>query len=250
VTVYERFSEAGGMLRYSIPPYRLPKDVLTKQIDALKGMGITFELGKAAGASTLQERHDAVFFAQGTWKSLKLTVPGEESEGVQYALEYLKKINSGETVTLGRKVVVVGGGSAAMDAARTAKRLGASEVHVVCLECRDPDSKDNMLARESEIIEAEEEGVVIHPSLGVRAIQTREGRVVGIECVTCVSVREPDGSFNPHYDTTCTALTLDAESIIIAIGQAIDQAAEASLAAQTGSQRLFTAGTWYRVHRA
>ena len=93
--------------------------------------------------------------------------------------------------------MVIGGGSVAMDAARTARRLGAAEVRVVCLECRDPNSKDRMLAQESEIVEAEEEGVIIHPSLGVQAILAKDGRAIGIETVTCLSVREPDGSFNP-----------------------------------------------------
>jgi len=246
VRVYDRFTEAGGMLRYSIPAYRLPKDVIKKQIDALKGMGITFELGvdvgKSVALSELDTRYDAVLVAQGAWKSLKLNVPGEESEGVQYALEYLAtvngKISRKEKVTLGRKVVVVGGGSVAIDAARTAKRLGATEVHVVCLECRDPNSKDKMLAQEHEIVEAEDEGVIIHPSLGVQAILAKNGGVTGIECVTCVSVREPDGSFNPQYDTTCTTLTLDAESIIIAIGQT----AEASVVTEKGARQVFTAG--------
>ncbi len=242
VTVYERFTKPGGMLRYSIPSFRLPKDVLKKQIDALERMGVTFkcdvEVGKAIALSNLQERHDAVLLTQGTWKSLKLNVPGEESEGVHYALDYLAKVSRKEKVSLGRNVVVIGGGSVAIDAARTARRLEAAEVRVICLECRDPNSKDKMLAREGEIIAAEDEGVIILPSLGVQAIPTKDGRAIGIECVTCLSVREPNGSFNPQYDTTCTALTLDAESIIIAIGQT----AEASLAAETGSQRAFSAG--------
>jgi NADPH-dependent glutamate synthase beta subunit-like oxidoreductase/CO/xanthine dehydrogenase FAD-binding subunit len=242
VTVYERFTKPGGMLRYSIPSFRLPKDVLEKQIDALERMGVTFkcdvEVGKAIALSNLQERHDAVLLTQGTWESLKLNVPGEESEGVHYALDYLAKVSRKEKVSLGRNVVVIGGGSVAIDVARTAGRLGAAEVRVICLECRDLNSKDSMLARESEIIAAEDEGVIILPSLGVQAILTKDGRAIGIETVTCLSVREPDGSFNPLYDTTCTALTLDADSIIIAIGQS----AEASVAPQTAPGRLFTAG--------
>jgi len=242
VTVYERSAEAGGMLRYSIPPYRLPKDVLRKQIEALKGMGINFrldaEIGKTITLSDLKKRYEAVFLAQGAWKVLKLGVPGEEADGVHYALDYLAKINDEKKVALGKRVVVIGGGSVAMDAARTAKRLGAAEVHVVCLECRIPGSTDNMLAQESEIIEAEEEGVIIHPSLGVQAVIARNGKVAGIETVTCLSVREPDGAFNPQYDAACTALSLDAESIVVAIGQA----AEPSLAAPGDSQTVFSGG--------
>jgi len=263
VTVYERQPEAGGMLRYSIPPYRLPKDVLGRLIEALKGMGIDFELGVnvgsadvkvgwagvnvgmadadvglAVGLSDLRKQHDAVLLAQGTWRSIKLGVSGEDAEGAQYALDYLARINKGEKVALGDKVVVVGGGSVAMDAARTAKRLGAPEVHLVCLECREPGSKDSMLALEHEIIEAEEEGIVIHPSLGVQAIITKNGKVAGVDTVACLSVREPDGSFNPQYDATCTALSLDAESVIIAIGQG----SEGGLVQTTGLDGVFAGG--------
>ena len=226
VTVYEKLPEAGGMLRYSIPPFRLPKDVVGKQIKALEGMGIIFKTGVEAGKDVsmkeLGGQFDALFVAGGTWKPFMLGVPGENAAGVHYALDYLKRINSGEKVPLGRKVVVVGGGSVAVDAARTALRTGAGEVHLVCLECRDLSSRDRMLALESEITEAEEEGVIIHPSLGVQEILTKEGKAVGLDAVTCLSVREPDGSFNPQYDRTCTAESLKADSIIIAIGQAVD----------------------------
>ena len=106
VTVYERLPEPGGMLVYSIPPYRLPKEVVRKQIRAMQGMGIRFETGLHISgelAARIRSDSDAVFIAGGTWRSLKLGVPGEESQGVHYAIEYLKRINSGETVPLGRK---------------------------------------------------------------------------------------------------------------------------------------------------
>jgi NADPH-dependent glutamate synthase beta subunit-like oxidoreductase/CO/xanthine dehydrogenase FAD-binding subunit len=244
VTIYEKMPQAGGMLLYSIPAYRLPKNVVRRQIAVLKGMGIGVEVGVDVGRTvpldSLKKEFDAVFMAVGTWKSLKLRVPGEEAQGVHYALDYLKKINSGETVSLGNRVIVVGGGSVAIDAARTARRLGTGEVHVVCLECRDPESKDRMLALDSEIREAEEEGILIHPSLGVKEIVTKAGRVAGIESVTCTSVRDPDGTFNPQYDMACTALALEAESIIVAIGQTVDP----SLAAipEGSDEKVFAGG--------
>jgi NADPH-dependent glutamate synthase beta subunit-like oxidoreductase/CO/xanthine dehydrogenase FAD-binding subunit len=242
VTVYDRQAEAGGMLRYSIPQYRLPKSVVKKLIKALEGMGIVFKLGVDVGVavstSDLTQQHDAVLLAQGTWRSLKLGAPGEDAQGVHYALDYLARINKGEKVALGDKVVVVGGGSVAMDAARTAKRLGAAEVHVVCLECRELGTKDSMLALEHEIVEAEEEGVVVHASLGVQEIIAKNARVAGLDTVTCFSVRETDGLFNPRYDTTCTALTLDATAVIIGIGQA----AENPLAQKAGEVGIFSAG--------
>ncbi len=242
VTVYERSREPGGMLRYSIPSYRLPKHVLDKVIDALKNMGVVFEsgveVGNAISLSRLEENNDAVLVAQGTWRSLKLNVPGEDSRGVHYALDYLSAVNGGKQIELGRSVIVVGGGSVAMDAARTARRLGADHVHVVCLECREFDSKDSMLAQEQEVVEAEEEGVVIHPSLGVQALMHSDGRVNGVQAVQCVSVRDTNGTFNPAYDATCTPVTMTADSVIIAIGQS----AEPSLADDDRSERTFFAG--------
>ena len=244
VTVYEKMQEAGGMLHYSIPPYRLPKDVVRRQVQALKGMGITFrvgtEVGKDVSLKEMKKRFDAVFVAGGTWRSLKLGVPGEDSRDVHYGLDYLKKINSGKKVPLGNKVIVIGGGSVAIDAARAARRLGAEEVRIVCLECLDLTSKDRMLALDQEIKEAEEEGITIHPSLGVTKITTKRGKASGIETVTCVSVREPDGSFNPQYDTTCRALSLEAESIIIAIGQTVDPSL--TTAFKKEGKTLFTGG--------
>jgi NADPH-dependent glutamate synthase beta subunit-like oxidoreductase len=242
VTVYERMAEVGGMLRYSIPPYRLPKDVVKKIADALSGMGVVFktdaDVGKGKALADLRKDFDAVFLAQGTWKSIKLGVEGETADGVHYALDYLTRINSGEKVALGERVVVVGGGSVAIDAARTARRLGAREVHVICLECRDPNSKDKMLALDAEILEAEEEGVVIHPSLGIQTIITKNGKVTAVDTMACLSVREPDGLFNPQYDRTCTILALDADSVVISIGQV----SEGSVAGATAIEGIFSAG--------
>ncbi len=244
VTVYEKMVEAGGMLLYSIPPYRLPKEVVRRQIEVLKGMGIAIrvgvDVGRALTFDALVKDFDAVFLAGGAWKSLKLGVAGEEARGVHYALDYLKKVNSGETVPLGNRVIVIGGGSVAIDTARTARRLGAVDVHVVCLECRDPESKDRMLALNSEIQEAEEEGIVIHPSLGVREIVTKDGKVAGIAAVTCTSVRETDGSFNPQYDMACTAVALEAESLVVAIGQTVDPSLVAISAGP--DKKIFTGG--------
>jgi len=244
VTVYEKLPEPGGMILYSIPPFRLPKDVVRRQIEALTGMGIAFEAGVGVGKTVtmadLGQRFDAIVVACGTWRSLRLGVPGEEAEGLHYALEYLKRINSGERPPLGSRVVVVGGGSVAIDAARCARRMGSQDVHVVCLECRDPASKDQMLALDSEIRQAEEEGIQIHPSLGVQKILVKDGHVSGIDAVTCLSVREPDGSFNPQYDTTCTAASLPADSIIIAIGQAKDPADSEAVKRAGGT--VFAAG--------
>jgi len=227
VTVYEKLPEAGGMLFYSIPPYRLPKEIVRKQIRALSGMGICFEAGvsvDSALAQKIQLESDAVFVAGGTWRSLKLDVPGEDAAGVYPALDYLRQINAGEPLSLGRKVIVIGGGSVAIDAARTARRTGAEEVHLVCLETRDLASKDRMLALDPEIREAEEEGIVIHSCLGIREITVANGKACGIETKRCVSVRDAEGRFSPQYDTTSPSESLQADAVIVAIGQTAEGA--------------------------
>ena len=138
------------MLRYAIPAFRLSKEVVKRQVGALVRMGIVFKTGVAIGEDIsiedLRAGFDAVFLAYGAWKPLTPGVPGEDASGVYRALDYLTRINSGEKVSLGKKVAVIGGGSVAVDAARTALRTGAEEVHLVCLECRDFASKDRILA--------------------------------------------------------------------------------------------------------
>jgi hypothetical protein len=145
---------------------------------------------------------------------------------------------------------VVGGGSAAIDCARSALRLGAAQVHVVCLECRAPNQKDSMLAQEDEIRDAEQEGVVIHSGLGVDRILVKDGKVTGIHCMDCLSVRAADGRFAPVIDHDCTPTFLNADTVISAIGQELDPAmlpkgAELNadpLTLQTGDPRVFAGG--------
>jgi NADPH-dependent glutamate synthase beta subunit-like oxidoreductase len=227
VTVLERMPEPGGMLLYCIPRFRLPKEVVKNQIEALKGMGIRFEagvnIGKARTVAEIKSDSDAVFLAGGTWKSLKLGVPGEEGQGVHYALDYLVGAAGGAFTHRGEKVIVIGGGSVAVDAARTARRLRAEAVHLVCLETRDLASKDRMPALDQEILEAEGEGIIIHPSLGIREIVLKNGKVVGLETKKCTSVLGPDGKFHPQYDETAASTSLQGDSIIVAIGQAADR---------------------------
>ena len=131
-------------------------------------------------------------------------------------------------------VTVIGGGSVAIDAARTARRLGSEEVCLVCLETLDLKSRDRMPALDWEISEAEEEGILIHPSLGIREIIVKNGKAVGIQTKRCTSVREPDGKFDPQYDETSETDYLTGESIVVAIGQIDDQSLAQPSARLTG----------------
>ena len=223
VTVFEAESKSGGLLRYGIPDYRLPKDMLDDEISFVEELGTAIKTDSRVEnvESLFDQGYKALFIATGAWQNMKLDVPGEESSGVLYALDFLKQANSNEKVPLGDKVIVIGGGSVAVDAARVAKRQGGAEVHLVCLECRDFASRDRMLAQPDEVDAAEKEGVILHPCLGVRTIVTRDGRAAGLELVGCAQVRERDGRFVPIFDETNVS-TLDGNTLIVAIGQSVD----------------------------
>lgn len=224
VTVFEAASEAGGLLRYGIPKYRLPREVLDNEISYVEEAGVEIKTNSRVNKieEIFNQGYKAVFVATGTWQNQKMSIPGEDARGVVYALDLLKQVNSGKEVKLGKRVAVVGGGSVAVDAARVALRLGAKEVHLVCLETKDLTSKDRMLAQDQEIKEAEEEGVILHPCLGVRRIMTNDGAVAGLETMPCVSVYEANGTFAPKY-AQGAAPVISADNIVVAIGQAVDK---------------------------
>jgi heterodisulfide reductase subunit A len=224
VTVFDAAPQSGGLLRYGIPEYRLPKSVLDNEIGYIQEFGVEIKTNTRVDDVSIlfEQEYKAVFLATGNWASQKLGVPNEGAEGVIYALDFLRRTNSGEKISLGEKIAVIGGGSVAIDSARTSVRLGAKEVHIICLECRNLNSKDRMLAQDKEIEEAEEEGVIIHPCLGVRAILSKNGKVIGLETITCTSVRDEDGTFTPRFQEDAIQ-TIEADNVIIAIGQAIDK---------------------------
>ena len=138
------------------------------------------------------------------------------------ALDLLREVNSGAKVALSGKVAVVGGGSVAVDAARMAKRLGAREVHLICLESDDLTCQDRMPAQDLEIEQAREEGVIVHPSLGVGAIVADQGRVSAVETIGCVSVYDDQGRFAPQFSKE-PAPTIAVETVIVAIGQRAEE---------------------------
>lgn len=161
VTVYETLSTAGGILRYGIPEYRLPRDLLEKEIKTIEQAGVKIVLNTEVGIDVtfekLREDHDAVYVATGTQFSNKINVKGEELKGVYHGLDFLKDLNKGVEVKLGKKVGVIGGGNTAIDAARMAVRLGAEEVHILYRR-----NIEDMPAEEREVEEALEEGIIIH----------------------------------------------------------------------------------------
>jgi NADPH-dependent glutamate synthase beta subunit-like oxidoreductase/ferredoxin len=223
VTLFEGAQQAGGMMRYGIPEYRLPKGVLDNEIKYIEESGVEIKTNTPVKnvEDLFNQRYKAVFVATGSWTSQKIGVPGEETEGVVYALDFLKNVNSGAKVKMGNRVAVIGGGNVAIDAARLSRRLGAKEVHLICLESTDLTCKDRIPAQDVEIEQAGGEGVIIHPSLGIRKILTGKGKVVGLETVRCTSVINEEGKFAPEFEEGA-APTIMADMVIVAIGQRPD----------------------------
>jgi NADPH-dependent glutamate synthase beta subunit-like oxidoreductase len=220
VTIFEGRPVLGGMLRMGIPEYRLPRDVLDAQIEYVRDMGVEFKTGVTVGRDVrldeLAEEYQAIFFAAGNQLSKHLDLEGSELEGVLLGLDFLRDVNLGEAVKVGEKVVVVGGGNVAVNVALTALRLGATQVHVVCLE-----QQDEMPAFEEEILQALEEGVKVSASLGPKRLLGEAGKVTGIELMRCVRVFDEDGGFNPSYSDGVKT-SLDADQVILAVGQKPD----------------------------
>jgi len=220
VTIFEAAPVPGGMLRMGIPAYRLPKEVLQAEIDDLLAEGIDLKLNTPIGPDLtldhLRLGYRAIFLAVGAQKSRMLSLPGANLDGVLPGLDFLRDVNLGRPVKVGRRTVVIGGGNVAVDVAQTALRLGAEEVHLVCLE-----SRGEMPAHAWEVEDALEEKIVLHCSRGPKRFVGEEGRVTGLETLDCASVFDADGRFNPKL-VEGTESVLPADTVIVAIGQASD----------------------------
>ena len=218
VTVYDSMEEAGGMLMYAIPAYRLPKDIVRKFTKALEKMGIRFVLKTKVGEDVkpeeLEKQYDSICFSTGTWKRPIIGIAGEEL--TVFGLDFLVEVNKWMEGKIGSEVFVAGGGNVAMDVAITAKRLGAKKVTLACLEPR-----DRMPASKDEVARAEEEGITIMTSWGLSRVIEENGVVKGMELKRCVSPWDETGAFNPQYDE-CELTVVEAENILMAIGQQVD----------------------------
>ena len=221
VTVYDQMPEMGGMLRYGIPAYRLPKDILKAETDAIEALGVTFvngfKIGRDAEFSKLRGWFDAVIVANGAWKSSGMRVKGEELKGVWGGIDFLRAVAVGERPDIGERVAVVGGGNTAMDACRTAVRVGAKEVYVVYRRTR-----KEMPAEDIEITEAEEEGVKFKFLYAPDEILGRDGKVCGMR-LQVMELGEPDerGRRRP-VPAAGKFEEIALDSVIAAIGQRND----------------------------
>jgi len=223
VTVFEARSVAGGMLGITVPEFRLPRQIIQKEVAYIESCGVEILYNSPIDArhtvnDLMGEGYSAVFIAAGAQASKQIGIPGEEEnlEGLYYGLNFLTDIKSGKQVVLEEKAVVIGGGNVAVDVARTALRAGAQDVQLFCLEPR-----DEMPAWEKEIGEAIDEGIVINPSWGPSLIMHEKGKVTGIEFMRCISVFDEEGRFNPKFDEKFTQV-VETDNVIISIGQAPD----------------------------
>jgi NADPH-dependent glutamate synthase beta subunit-like oxidoreductase len=220
VTVYESRAKPGGMMRYGIPYYRLPEDVLDGEINKVLSVGIHLETGKSLGKdfdlnSLKKDGFEAVFIAAGLQLSRRIDLEGARLEDVLWGVDFLADAAEGKEISLKEKVLVVGGGNVAVDVALTALRMGAKEVTMACLE-----SRDEMPANSWEIEMALEEGVKLMTSWGPGKITGDNGKVSGIELIQCTSVFDDEGNFSPTFNDISEQV--EADQIILAIGQAAD----------------------------
>lgn len=221
VTVFEKQKKLGGMLTLGIPSFRLGKDVVNAEIDILKELGVEFksglEVGKDVTLNELRKQgYKAFYVAIGAQLGRNLNIEGEDAEGVLTGVELLRRVNLDEDIKLVGKTIVIGGGNVAIDVARTAVRIGASQVTMFCLE-----SHKEMPALEEEIEEASAEEININNSWGPKRILNENGHVVGVEFMKCLSVFDENNKFNPIYDENATMI-VNADNVLVSVGQGID----------------------------
>jgi len=253
VTVFEREIVAGGMLVTGVPIYRLPRDLVQFEIDAILSLGVELRLNTEIGkditiAEMRAQGFGAILVAAGLQQSRKLPIEGADLDGVLYGIEFVRLANLGQSVEIGEKVVVIGGGNVAFDVARTvvrpmteptgseadpakseakhffeaadtarlALRHGGKEVHLVCLE-----SRAEMPADDIEVEEGVEEGIKLHTSRGPLEVVGKDGKVCGLATRRVLSVFDADGRFNPQYDEE-PGEVIEADTVIFSIGQSGD----------------------------
>ena len=257
VSIFEATNQTGGMMFHGIPEFRLPRQIIEKEADKIKKLGVEIQYGMPLDANfgIAELRADgfaAIFLSVGVQKGRDLRVEGSELDGVIKAVDYLININNGYRVDLGRKVVVIGGGfvafdaarmalragldpeakpadlvpaggevQAAFDVARAAIRRGATEVEIISLESFDEMPVMRTTQGQEEFHEAQKEGIVFRPQRSAKRFVGENGQLKSIDLIGVSSVFDEQGRFNPTFDESVTE-TLDADSVILAIGQHAD----------------------------
>ena len=223
VTIFEAFEQAGGMMRYGIPEYRLPYDKLDEDIEVIQAMGVDIQcnvqIGQNMTMAELKQKFDASLIATGLHGGRSTRVPGTDHPQVYLSIDLLRRISAKEEIEVKPKIAIIGGGNVAFDIARSLARLqhnqfGEVNMVVVALEAR-----DSMLADESEVIEANDEGIQLVTSRGPRCCVVKDAILTGLETVRCISIFDEQGRFHPMYDES-DVMFHEANMIVEAIGQA------------------------------
>ncbi|SHJ43157.1 NADPH-dependent glutamate synthase beta chain [Clostridium amylolyticum] len=218
VTVFEKENVLGGMLTLGIPSFRLEKEVVNAEIQILKELGVEFktgvEVGKDVSLNDLRNQgFEAFYMAIGACTGRKLGIEGEDAKNVITGIDFMRDVNLGKDLKLQGNVIVIGGGNVAIDVARTASRVGDTQVKMYCLE-----SREEMPALPEEIEEALSEDIEINNSWGPKRIIIENGIATGVEFKKCLSVFDESGRFNPTYDENNTAI-VKGDTILLSIGQ-------------------------------
>jgi len=221
VTVFEKENVLGGMLTLGIPSFRLEKNVINAEIDILKELGVEFKTGVEVGRDiSLNELRDqgfkAFYIAIGACMGRKLGIEGENVENVITGIDFMRDVNLGKELKLEGNVIVIGGGNVAIDVARTATRIGNTQIKMYCLE-----SREQMPALPEEIEEALSENIEINNSWGPKRVIVENGRATGVEFKKCISVFDKSGRFNPSYDENNTII-VKADTVLLSIGQGMN----------------------------
>jgi NADPH-dependent glutamate synthase beta subunit-like oxidoreductase len=222
VTIFDALPEPGGMLRKCIPEYRLPRHVLAKEVQFIKDLGVEIKTGVTVGkdlnfADLSQEGFQAIFIGTGAHKSQKLKIEGGDLKGVIHALDFLWRVNCGEKTEIGKTIVVIGGGNVAVDAAKTALRLGAEKVTILYRR-----SREEMPANPWEVKEAEDAGVKIEFLVAPKQILGENGRVSAVECVRMQLGELDESGRRKPIPTEGSEFTQETGMVILAIGEAPD----------------------------
>lgn len=245
-TIFELESVAAGMLYVGIPEYRLPRDLIRAEVGVVESLGVEIKcdtcVGKDITLDQLLTDHQAVVLAVGAKKSRALPIPGAEGPGVLAGIDFLRDVALGRSVTIGKKIIVIGGGNVSYDVARSAWRKKGeeiepnparfvgedvsrvaihegdhAEVHLCCLE-----SREQMLADDIEVEEAEEEGVIRHNSVGPQEIlRDADGKITGLRFSKVISLFDEEGRFSPTFDHDQSEI-IECDTVLVSIGQMCD----------------------------
>jgi len=225
VEIFEKLAEAGGMMRYGIPEYRLPYDQIDKDVNYILSLGVQIHynvtVGKDITLEKLGEDFDAVFAGTGLHLGRSTRIEGTDHEHVYQSIELLRKITEGEEIHLPEKIVVIGGGNVAMDITRSLARLQKQKYGKVQVIATSLETEEKMPADREEVIEAREENAIVNPGWSPQRIEIVDGKIKGLHVVQCLSLFDETGNFNPQCNMENKNF-FEGDMIVESIGQGMD----------------------------